>query len=299
MTQDMIDQLNARFALPKRLAFVNGPGGLGLAEIHNDYAIAQVALQGAHVVTYQPHGQAPVLFVSRQALYQPGRAIRGGIPVCWPWFAAHPTDPSKPFHGFARSRLWQVAGSAQYPNGATELRLQLLPDAETRAIWPYEFVLELAIRVGERLELTLSSHNTGDLPFVVGGAFHSYFTIGDIATVRIHGLDDSRYLDKVADVEQIQQGPVLIDGEHDAVYQATDATCEIDDPTLGRRIRVSKQGSYTTVIWNPGPQKARDLADLADDEYRTMVCVETANALDDVVTLEPGGEHQLVALIDL
>ena len=291
--------LNDQFAIGRHIAFAAGPGDLPVAEIRNGYATSTVALHGAHVTAYRPHDQAPVLFVSRAAIYRAGTSIRGGIPVCWPWFAQHPADPARPMHGFACTAMWRVLGTAVIDD-ATQLRLGLSDDETTRAIWPHPFALELVVTVGARLDAELVARNTGDQPFTCGGALHTYFRVGDAAQIAIGGLDGCAYVDKVdAGQRKLQRGPVTIASEVDRIYLDTTADCVIEDPTLGRRIRVVKSGSRTTVVWNPWAEKARAIADFQPEEYLEMVCVETANAntAGDAIAVAPGGEHRLRATI--
>ncbi len=294
MPTDSIQDLNARFAIADQVSFVAGPGGFPVVSVRNAHADATIALQGADVTGFQPHGREPVLFLSRHAVYAPGKAIRGGIPICWPWFGPHPTDPTKPDHGFARTRPWSVRDTTAMPDGATRMRLGLTDDAETRALWPHAFALELTVTVGATLEVALVARNTGQEPFVYGGALHSYFRVGDVTAITIPGLEETAYVDKVdGGRSRVQQGSITIVGETDRVYTETAASCVIVDPTLGRRVTVAKEGSRSTVVWNPWRDKARRLADFGDDEYTEMVCVEVANAGGDIVMVAPGGEHRL------
>ncbi len=297
MSTDTVGELNARFAIDGHVAVEAGPGGFPVVAVRNAHAGATIALQGANVVAFQPRGQEPVLWVSQHAVYAEGKAIRGGIPLCWPWFGPHPTDPTKPDHGFVRARPWDLIGTAAADDGATNIRLGLADSAETRALWPHPFALELVVTVGATLRVALAARDTGSAPFVCGGALHSYFDVGDVTTVAIHGLEGCAYVDKVGGGVKTQQGPVTIAGETDRVYQQTTATCTIDDPALGRRISVAKEGSRSTVVWNPWRDKARRLADFGDDEYPRMLCVEVANAPGDTVTVPPGGAHRLETTI--
>ncbi len=296
MLNQTLDALNAQFAMPGRLHFEAGPGGLPHARIAAGDYTAEVALQGGHVVSYGRVGAPPILWVSRQAVYVPGKAIRGGIPVCWPWFGPHPSDPSKPAHGFARVSMWSVAG-AHDDGAAVALTLRLGDDEATRALWPHRFTLELTVSVGEQLALALTTVNSGDETLIVGGALHSYFTVGDVTQASIIGLEGAAYLDQLSGQTYTQVGPVTIGAEVDRIYSDSADACTIRDPSLGREIRVAKAGSRTTVVWNPWVEKARRLADFADDEYPAMLCVETANAPGDTVTLPPGGSHTLSATI--
>ena len=291
-----LQALNDGFAIAGHVSFRAGPGGVAVAEIANAHACAAVALPGGHVLGFQPGGHEPVLWLSRQSRFEVGKAIRGGIPVCWPWFAAHPDDPGKPFHGFARLSLWSVTGTAVAADGATCVRLGLRDTGATRALWPHAFELEIAVTVGPELRVELSARNPGEEAWTCTAALHSYFRVGDVTQIAIHGLEGCRYVEDGAERAR-QQGAVTIDREVDRVYFDTTATCTIEDPGMGRRIRVAKSGSRSTVVWNPWAEKARRLEDFGDDEYPGMVCVETANTRADVVTVPPGGEHCLAALI--
>jgi glucose-6-phosphate 1-epimerase len=288
--------LNGRLGVAGRLEFVAGPGGMPHALMRAGASSAEVALHGGHVVTYGADGAPPVLWVSRQALYAPGKPIRGGVPVCWPWFGPHPDDPAKPAHGFARTRMWQAAASGE-ADGAVWLRLELRDDEATRALWPHPFVLALTATLGDALELILTMRNAGEAPFTCGGALHSYFTVADVTRARIMGLEGQRYFDQLTGRDEIQAGPVTVGAEVDRVYYDPGPACAIEDEVLARRITVAKAGSGTTVVWNPWVEKARRLADFGDDEYAGMLCVETALALGDSVVLAPGAEHTLRATI--
>src|SRR5690606_34573283 len=205
-------------------------------------------------------------------------------------------DPDKPAHGFARNQPWELLEAGAAGDGAF-MRLGLADSPASRSLWPHAFRLELTVTVGAQLDIALTTHNPGDAPFRFGGALHSYFTVGDVAAIAIHGLDGVRYLDQLSGEEHTQAGPVTIAAEVDRVYLATPATCTIDDPSLGRRISVAKAGSQSTVVWNPWVEKARRLSDLGDDEYKQFVCVETALAHADSVELAPGSSHTLRATI--
>ena len=294
-----IDDLNNQFAVP-HISFKIGLGGLSVAEIKNQHATATVALLGGHVLTYQPAGHDPVLWLSQASRYQLGQAIRGGIPVIWPWFGPHPTDSTKPAHGFARVKLWQVLSTAVVAKGASQIRLGLTDDQQTASLWPHVFRLELVITVGSTLAVELIAHNNSPETVVCGAALHSYFTVSDISQISVLGLEDKVYVDKVAGGQRkTQRGPITFSAETDRVYLDTTDETLIDDPPLSRRIRIAKSGSRSTVVWNPWLTKAQTMADFDDEGYRTMVCVETANAFDDVVTIPSGAEHRLRALIEV
>jgi D-hexose-6-phosphate mutarotase len=232
------------------------------------------------------------------AAYRREKAIRGGIPVVWPWFGPHPADDNLPQHGFARVSKWSVAATAALPDGRTELRLGLRETESTRAQWPHAFELELRVVVGVDLEVFLCTRNTGPEAIEVGGALHTYFQVADIDLVAIEGLDGRDYIDRLDDDSvKTQEGVITIAEEVDRVYLDTTDECVIVDPVLQRRIHVAKAGSRTTVVWNPWMDKSKRMGDFPDDGYRSMVCVEATNTASDVYTVPQGGEHVLSQVI--
>jgi glucose-6-phosphate 1-epimerase len=294
-----IDDLNERFGIPGQIAFKGGPGGLTVAEIHNEYAAATVFLHGAHVTSFKPNGQEEVLFLSGHSGFESGKAIRGGIPISWPWFADHPTDKDKPAHGFARISNWDVRGT-EIDGGASRIRLGLSDNQYTRLLWPHAFDLGLVVTVEKELDLELIAKNAGPEDFTITGAFHSYYQVGDINKIYVEGLDGHSYMDKVDGFkEKYQDGQVEILGETDRIYLGTPDDCVIHDPGFKRNIRIKKEGSKSTVIWNPWIAKAPQMKDLGDLDYQKFVCVETTNAGEDLITLAPGSKHALRANISI
>ncbi|HEY3325855.1 MAG TPA: D-hexose-6-phosphate mutarotase [Novimethylophilus sp.] len=288
--------LNHHFAIPDHLAFTASDYGLPVAEIDNELASATIALQGAHVMTFQPHGEAPVLWLSEQARLQPGKAVRGGIPICWPWFGAHATDTGFPAHGFARILNWRVIVSEALADGSTRVAFELQKNATARAQWPYICHLRCIVTVGLALTVELITENTGDTAFELSEALHTYFAVGDIENIRILGLDGCSYFDKLDGGTRIQRGPIDIHTEVDRVFMDTISDCVIEDSLLKRRIRIAKSGSRSTVVWNPWAAKASRMGDMGENGYRSMVCVESANAMNSLVTLAPGDTHHLRAV---
>jgi glucose-6-phosphate 1-epimerase len=276
-----------------------GDGGLARARVSAARADAEVYLQGGHVTRWQPRGAAPVLFLSGRATYAPGKAIRGGVPLIFPWFGPHATDRRAPMHGFARSRPWRLATSGPGADGAAILELALQDDEATRAAWPSAFSLRYRVTVGEILHLELEITNTSLAPFTFEAALHTYLAVGDVEAVAITGLEDTPYIDKVDAMARKRHGagPVRLTGETDRVFLGTTRRCVVTDPALGRRLSVDKAGSATTVVWNPWAARAAEIADLEPDGWRRMVCVETANAADDAVTLAAGARHLMSATI--
>ena len=294
MSAARIAELNDRFAIPGHLTFAEGPGGLILAKVANGQGEAMIALSGGHVMTWNPLGQRPVLWLSGFAKFAPGKSIRGGVPVCWPWFGNHATESSFPGHGFARTVPWSVEASEALADGATRLTLRLEQSDATRAQWPHASEAESVITIGRELTFDLITRNRGTEPFVLGEALHTYFAVSDIRHCPIQGLDGVTYLDKVDDWKRKQQsGAIHIDGEVDRGYVNTAGDCVIEDPAWGRKILIQKENANTTVVWNPGAAKAEKMGDFGPDGHLGMVCVESGNAFDNVVTTPAGGEHRM------
>lgn len=279
-------ELNRRFG-SSAVSFRNGPDGALLLRIANEQAEAEIALYGGQVMRFQPRGEAPVLWNGAEHEIQPDTALRGGIPVCFPWFAEHHYKADRsvfPFHGFARLSVWEVL---QADASGTVLNL---PPREG-----YTVRVQLQVRVAKTLSVTLSVENTGTEPFRFEAAFHPYFTISDIAGISIDGLDGCAYLDAVDRMKLCrQQGAVTFDRQVDRIYTNTAQDCTVRDPAAGRAIRIQKTGGHTTVVWNPGTDGITDdTVHFGPEEYHGMVCVEAASIRDDAVTLAPGARHEL------
>ena len=278
-----------------------GRNGLPRVAVTTPRATAEVYLHGAHVTAWQPAGAAPVIWVSRDSQYQADKPIRGGVPVCFPWFAAHATDASAPMHGFARLRTWTLE-SADQRDGEVHLTFGLADDETSRrSAWPHRFRASYRVVIGDRLGLALDVFNTGDSPFTFEAALHTYFSVGDIRQVGVTGLAGTDYLDKVDGFARKREGdaPIRFAGETDRVYLETESTCTIHDPGLRRRIAIAKTGSRSTIVWNPWVDKARAMPDFGDDEWPSMLCIETANVRDAAVSVEPGSHHTMTAVIAL
>jgi glucose-6-phosphate 1-epimerase len=295
---ESIAQLNANFGLANRLKFVEGNGGLPLIEIDNANAKAVISLYSGQVLSFQPKSAAQdVLFVSNKAYFQTGKAIKGGIPICWPWFGSDPEGQGRPAHGFVRNRMWTIAQSLETPEGNTQVTLTMTNTPETQTIWPHAFVLSLVVTIGQSLTVELITQNQGNTPFTITQALHTYFKIGDINQVQVTGLEGIHYLDKTdGGSEKTQAGAVTVTQEVDRVYtNVTAPELVINDASLARRIGISTEGSKTTIVWNPWIEIAKNMADLDDLDYLQFICVETANAADDVVFIAPGASARLTA----
>lgn len=294
MSAEAMAELNARYGIPGRVAFREAAGGLIVAEVSNALATARIALQGAQIINWTPAGEQPVIWESPAAIYTAGKSVRGGVPVCWPWFGPHPTEPAFPSHGFARTQNWEVVQTQQLADGTTALSFRLLQDANTHLLWPHDSELVLLVSVGQRLQIDLLTRNTGDEAFSVTQALHTYFAVSDVREISVLGLEDQPYIDKVdGGARRQQSGPVRFSAETDRIYLDQGGECVIDDPGLQRRICISREGSHSTVVWNPWAEKSAAMADMGPDAYLGMLCVEATNAAEDAVTIEPGGEHRL------
>ncbi len=287
--------LNNQFGIGTELIFESGAGGQIIATINNEQASASIALQGAHLMTWEPIGTAPVIWLSPAARFAPGKSIRGGVPICWPWFGAHSKDTDFPAHGFARTTEWHVINSASLPDDATQITFELTTADIPTLQWPHPTSVQYQITIGKTLSLALITRNTGQREITISEALHTYFAVSDVRNITIAGLDGCHYLDKVDNMREKQQlGDVTFTGEVDRVYINTEADCVIRDPALSRQIHINKTGSHSTVVWNPWIDKATQMGDMGEDGYLRMVCVESANAVKNSVTIQPGNEHRLM-----
>lgn len=294
----LIDTLNARHSQPGQRWLQAGPGGLPFIHIHNAHARALVSLYGGQVLSFQPHTHTELLFLSAQAVYQHGKAIRGGVPLCWPWFGPDPQALGRPNHGFARTQLWTLLESGDTPTGETRITLGLTDTPESRALWPHNFALTLDITIGATLALTLTTRNTGAAPFDITQALHTYLAVADSAQATVSGLDGCTYIDNATGTHgarRQQAGSVRFEAEVDRIYTGAPAHLALMDSA--RTLHLASTGSQTAVVWNPGPTVAARMADLPSGGERHFVCVETANAADEVITVPPGNEHRLSVTI--
>lgn len=296
---------------PEGAELEKGPGGLDRLLLRAAEGEAHVFLQGCHVSHFQPKGDKPVLWMSAESRFETGKPIRGGVPVCFPWFGPKAGSPEAPLHGFARILTWAVSAVTREPDGSLRAVLQLSAETAARGGFPHELALSLSVSVGRTLQMALSVRNVNGAPATVEEALHShatveealhsYFAVSDVRQLRIHGLEGVGYVDKTAAMARKpgEAGPITIASETDRVYLGTAGTVTIEDPGWRRRIVVSKSGSATTVVWNPWIAKAKVIPDFGDDEWTGMVCVETANAGLDAVTLAPGASHVMTATIEV
>jgi len=295
----IVDSLNERFGVAGVVWFEAGSGGLIRAAIGGRAAEGHVYLHGAHVTHHRPAGQRPLLFLSERSQFASGKAIRGGVPVIFPWFGARAGHPEAPDHGFARTREWAVESVEHADDGSVAVTLAFEDDEATRRTWPHAFRVRQRAVFGARLEMTLEVENRSDRFFHFEEALHTYLLVGDVAQAWIDGLGGCIYIDKTDGMKRktLASGPLRLDGTTDRVFLDTRATCSVADPVLGRRIVVEKTGSATTVVWNPWHEKAGSMADLGEDQWHSMLCVEAANAAENAVQLASGQRHAMRVVI--
>jgi D-hexose-6-phosphate mutarotase len=291
-----INELKQRFTSADFLTFSESAPGFITIQVTTPFSTASIALQGAHVMTWQPKGQKPVIWLSSKAKFAPGKSIRGGVPLCWPWFGPHATEAGYPGHGFARTIPWSLFDASKLPDGRVRLEFKPVMNDAALAQWPHASTVRNVVTVGQELVIGLSTRNNGTAPFQLGQALHTYFQIGDISQASIAGLEGCAYIDKVdGGKRKKQKGAVSFKGEMDRVYLGTAGCCGIIDPVLKRTLLITSTGSRSTVVWNPGAEKAAKMGDFGKQGENKMVCVETANAADDVITLAPGETHRMTA----
>jgi glucose-6-phosphate 1-epimerase len=291
-----------RAKLPPSVRAEIGPGNLPRLVIKTRLGAAEVYFQGAHVTAWHPASASePVLWMSGSSSYEMGKPLRGGVPICFPWFGAHASDAKAPGHGFARLRDWTLIEAAESAEGVVTLALELASDRALTPLWPHAFRAVHRITIGATLTMALEVTNPGSEAFTFEEALHTYFAVRDVRNVTVTGLEQTEYLDKVTGFDRKTQGsePIRFTGETDRVYLNTTAACVIDDPGARRRITIRKTGSEATVVWNPWIAKARAMPDFGDDEWPAMVCVETCNVNVHARKLAPGAAHTMTAIIEV
>lgn len=262
-----------------------------------------LAQQGAQILSYRQHDQPPLIWLSPDAAYRRGQSVRGGVPICWPWFGdlrrnpeavqAHYQQADAPAHGLVRAEDWQLLGIDQEEEAVT-LRLAYDTRLTPLAGWPQDARLTFTVCVAQELSMRLETLNRGSAPLAISQALHSYFAVSDVRQVSVEGMQGCRYLDTLLDWRELRQvGEPAFTGETDRIYLDTPARMSIVDPGWGRRIHLDARGARSAVLWNPWVDKARRLSQFSDDAWQKMLCIETANVLDDIVQLKTDERHLL------
>jgi glucose-6-phosphate 1-epimerase len=286
-----------RFEIPGAASVVEGNGGLQKVCTTSPGAVGEMYLHGAHVSSWKPVGSEEVLFLSSRSRWDREHAIRGGIPICFPWFGGKADDPQAPAHGFVRTKAWHLESIAQDGDGVT-VGMFTESDEDTKRWCAADFRVVYRVTFAAELRLELVVTNIGKTPLHFEEALHAYHRVGNILETRVGGLDTVQYIDKTdSNLKKIQHGEVAIVSETDRVYLNTSDAIEMEDPILRRRTYVAKENSRTTVVWNPWVQKAHSLGDFADDEWMQMICLETSNVSEFAVDLAAGQTHKMKAAV--
>lgn len=277
---------------------VRQEGSLSRIIIDHPAANAVIFTHGAHLAEWQPAGHKPVLFMSPNSQFAPMKPIRGGVPVCLPWFGPNAANPALPAHGFARLLEWAVAGVSESAEGV-EVHLRLSAQQAPSDMQVGDFTADLRFSVGRELRMALTIKNTGASPLTFEEALHTYYAVSDVRNIAVAGLQGVEYISKTeGGIRKTDDQPAIrFTAETDRAYLNTDATCTIDDPGLKRKIVVAKTNSRSTVVWNPFPRRATELTDIGPDNWPGFVCVETANVLDNKITLPAGQSHEMAAQV--
>ncbi|MEO1526635.1 MAG: D-hexose-6-phosphate mutarotase [Planctomycetota bacterium] len=287
-----VNQLNDRFAIDGVVRFEVGEGGLTRLSMTTEHASATLYTHGAHVTHFQPVGGEPILWMSGASRFETGKAIRGGVPLVFPWFGPRQNDPDAPSHGLVRTTEWSVTNVERLESGSVCVTLELSVDT-------FQVVYRVAVGVTLGLEMVVT--NVSGEPVRFEQAMHTYFTVGDVRKIGVRGLEGVTYIDKLDQLNRKVQSeaPITFGAETDSVYLDTETTVQIEDPVLGRVIEVQKSGSRSTVVWNPWIDKSAKMGDFGDDEWPGMVCIESGNIADNAVELGPGESANMSASIGL
>lgn len=299
MNRSQIDALNREFGIPNVVEVASGNGGLPKMRVTAPWASADIYLHGAQLTSWQPVNAEEVLFLSQQSNWQDGHAIRGGIPVCFPWFRSKADTPSAPAHGLVRTKEWRLE-SVKIDGESAVVICSTENDEATHRWWPHAFRLVHKLSIGKSLRLELNITNTGQTSFQFEEALHTYFRVRQVEKVSIRGLDQIRYLDNVdGNRKKTQSGDLILTAKTDNAYIDVHGAADLIDPTSGRTIRTEKENSATTVIWNPWQEGAVSLGDLGNNEWREFACVEASNILGSAISLAPGQVHSMQAIISI
>ncbi|MEH6586322.1 MAG: D-hexose-6-phosphate mutarotase [Halioglobus sp.] len=294
---DTLHHLNQMVADVPQASIHEIASGYPAVRIKNSFGAAEIALHGAHLTEFIPTASTPVIFLSSDAVFAAGTPIRGGIPICWPWFSRHEHRDDFPSHGIARTSFWTLQNVC-HEGEFTRVEMALSTDG-TDPRWPFLSCARISFTIGAHLSVALTTQNLGEIPFDFSDALHCYFQLGEAKQADVTGLTGADYVFSLADNEiKVQSEPIIIDQAIDRIFQTTGSSTIVDRENQ-RVIVVSKSGSSNTVVWNPGKAGARNMTDLADEEYRRFVCVEPANAHPSPMTLSAGESHTTKTVISV
>jgi glucose-6-phosphate 1-epimerase len=292
-----IAELDRRFGIPGAAKVSAGNGGMPRVQITSSTGEGEIYLHGAQVTSWKPAGTDEVLFLSSKSRWEEGQAVRGGIPICFPWFRGKADDPKAPAHGFVRTTAWQLDAIVESGNGLT-VTMFTDTNERTQRWWPGQFRLVHRVTFGSELSLELECSNTGTKPLRFEEALHTYNRVADVHDVRLQGLDGVRFLDNIdSNKEKAQSGDFAAVSQTDNAYMNTQGAVDLLDPKMRRRIRLKKTNSLTTVVWNPWSEAAQAMRDMGDGEWTQFLCAEASNILSSAIDLGPERTHAMTAVI--
>lgn len=308
----MLKQLNQQFAIKDKVEFISGVNQQVAIQINTNWSKAVIYLQGAHLTSFKvieehsnQQSYKELIWLSPLAYYQSGKAIRGGIPICWPWFGKVADKPELPQHGFARTSLFDVKQVVEMEDGNIQIILILENTQLSENLWPFQFNLQVIFIIGRELSIELKTTNTGDKAFCISEAIHSYFKVKNIHQTQLKGLEQSRYFDQLSQTSQQQHAALDFEQEVDRIYQ-TDGESDCCTLTVNQKfessndshetIIISQKNANSTVVWNPWTNKSRQMMDFPDQAFLEMLCVEAANTGQDIL-VQPGQSHSIYQVI--
>ena len=294
-----IENIKKDFSIGRQVNIIEGENNIPFVIVNNKSASACISLYGAQVLSYKPVGEFEFLFLSKLAKYQQGASIKGGIPVCWPWFGVDPENKGRQSHGFARNKMWELRSTEVLNDNQSRVVMGLIEDEESLLLWPHEFDLTIEITIGESLDINLKTKNTGRQKITMTQALHTYFSVTNIENIYVQGLDNKKYLDKAninnGAIEKVQDGNIEFNQEVDRIYLETSASTQLIDKERKQQVNIVSVGSRTSVVWNPGVDICKNMSDLQNNDYLQFVCIETANAAEDFIDIFPGESFTLSA----
>ena len=280
---------------PAGITRLQDPGGREVLQLEfGDHRVV-VARTGAQVLSWHtPAGD--VLWTASYPKFEPGKPVRGGVPIVFPWFGDHRDNSDLPAHGFARNVEWQIDELRAGP----DIVLSTSDTPETRSMWPHAFRLELQVALRESLRLALTISNTGDEPLTCEQALHSYYSVGDVREASVHGLQGVPFVESAGEPEGDwdASAPLHFRAETDRIFQGTADAISIEAPKLERTVRLRSAGARSAIVWNPWIEKTARLSQMDPDDYLHFCCVESANVGENATAIAPGERHTLELTIE-
>lgn len=284
--EDIIKHHNFLSLTSSKTHYPAAPGsGLPLLVVNTPLCKAVISLQGAQLLEFKSVDSDPLLWLSPNCDFTPGMALRGGVPLCLPWFGPHPTDKQKPKHGFARNMLWQLGEAHLMQDGQVELEFLFVSEAND--LFPYDFSAELRMTLGTSATLELTVNNTDSEAFNLSWAMHHYYRVGKSSGTKVTGLSEKNYLDNLEGLtEKFQDGELVIDAALDRVYPGVENFLSIE--SVNSTITVKHVNCPSVIVWNPGEEAAGKMADVGAGQEVFFLCVERGAVLREAWQLTAG-----------